>query len=47
VNVLPLQAQTVIQGNRPLTSFTIQATFSQADSSVVQTTPILESVVEE
>jgi Tfp pilus assembly protein PilN len=47
VNVLPLQAQTVIEGNRPLTAFTIQATFSQADSSVVRTTPILESVVEE
>lgn len=47
VNVLPLQAQTVIEGNRPLTSFTIQATFSQADSSVVRTTPILESVVED
>jgi Tfp pilus assembly protein PilN len=47
VNVLPIQAQTVIEGNRPLTSFTIQATFSQADSSVVRTTPILESVVEE
>lgn len=46
-NVLPIQAQTVIEGNRPLTSFTIQATFSQADSSVVRTTPILESVVEE
>lgn len=46
-SVLPLQAQTVIQGNRPLTSFTIQATFSQADSSVVRTMPILESVVEE
>jgi Tfp pilus assembly protein PilN len=47
VNVLPLQAQTVIEGNRPLTSFTIQATFSQADSSVVRTMPILESVVED
>ena len=47
VNVLPIQAQTVIEGNRPLTAFTIQATFSQADSSVVRTMPILESVVED
>jgi Tfp pilus assembly protein PilN len=47
INVLPIQAQTVIEGNRPLTAFTIQATFSQADSSVVRTTPILESVVED
>jgi Tfp pilus assembly protein PilN len=47
MNVLPIQAQTVIEGNRPLTAFTIQATFSQADSSVVRTTPILESVVED
>ncbi len=46
-NVLPLQAAAVLEGNRSLTQFTIQATFSQADSSVVQTTPILESVVEE
>ncbi|HRP08448.1 MAG TPA: PilN domain-containing protein [Gemmatimonadales bacterium] len=47
VNVLPLQAQSVIQGNRPLTQFTIQATFSQADSSVIRSQPIIESVVED
>jgi Tfp pilus assembly protein PilN len=47
VNVMPLQAATVIQGNRALTQFSIQATFSQADSSVIRTTPILETVVEE
>lgn len=47
VNVLPLQAQTVIEGNRALTQFAVQATFAQADSSVVRTTPILESVVED
>ncbi len=45
-NVLPLEAKTVIDGNRALTQFTIQATFSRADSSQVETTPILESVVE-
>lgn len=46
-NVMPVNASTVIQGNRALTQFQIQATFSQADSSVIRTTPILESVVEE
>ena len=45
-NVLPLEAKTEISGNRALTAFTIQATFSRADSSEVETTPILESVVE-
>jgi len=29
-----------------MTEFTIQATFSQADSSVVRTVPVLESVRE-
>jgi Tfp pilus assembly protein PilN len=46
-NVLPIEAKTVIEGNRALTQFTIQATFSRADSSQVETTPILESVVED
>lgn len=47
VNVLPLQAEQIIEGNRALTAFTIQASFSRADSSAIQTTPILESVVED
>ncbi len=46
-NVLPVQARTIVDGNRALTEFIIQATFSQADSSQVRTVPILESVVEE
>lgn len=46
VNVLPLSATQLIEGNRALTQFTIQATFSQADSSVVRTVPVLESVTE-
>lgn len=46
-NVLPVQAKTIVDGNRALTEFIIQATFSQADSSYVRTVPILESVVEE
>jgi Tfp pilus assembly protein PilN len=47
VNVLPLQANQVLEGNRAFTEFTIQASFSRADSSVIRTTPILESVVED
>lgn len=47
VNVLPLEANQVIEGNRAFTQFTIQASFSRADSSMIQTTPILESVVED
>jgi Tfp pilus assembly protein PilN len=46
-NVLPVQAKTIVDGNRALTEFIIQATFSQADSSYVRTVPILESVVED
>ncbi|HEX3927026.1 MAG TPA: PilN domain-containing protein [Gemmatimonadales bacterium] len=44
-NVLPITAKTVIQGNRALTTFTIQATYSKADSTHVHMVPILESTV--
>jgi Tfp pilus assembly protein PilN len=47
VNVIPAEAKTIIVANRPLTEFSIQATFSQADSSHVRSVPILESVVED
>jgi Tfp pilus assembly protein PilN len=47
INVLPLEANQIVEGNRAMTQFTIQATFSRADSSYIRTTPILESVVEE
>lgn len=43
-NVLPIEAKTVIEGNRALTSFIIQATYAPADSSMIRTVPILESV---
>ena len=46
VNVVPVKTETIIdKDNRPITSFTVQATFSRADSSRVQTVPILESTV--
>ena len=45
-NVLPVKTETIIdKNNRPITSFTVQATFARADSSRVQTVPILESTV--
>jgi len=44
-NVMPVKTETVINQNRPITQFTIQATFTRADSSQIQTVPILESTV--
>lgn len=44
-NVLPVEAKTVVEGNRALTAFTIQATFTRADSTHIRTVPVLESVV--
>jgi Tfp pilus assembly protein PilN len=44
-NVLPIEAKTVTLNNRLITEFTIQATFTKADSSHIKTVPILESVV--
>lgn len=44
-NVLAVQAKTIIEGNRALTEFIVQATYSPADSSHVRTVPIIESVV--
>ncbi len=44
-NVLPVEAKTVTLNNRLITEFTIQATFTKADSSHIKTVPILESVV--
>jgi len=46
INVMPVKTETVIdKSNRPITQFTVQATFARADSSRIQTVPILESVV--
>jgi len=44
-NVLPVEAKTVIEGNRALTAFTIQASYVRADSSHIRTVPVIESVV--
>lgn len=46
-NVLPISAKTVVDGNRALTEFVVQAQFEQAPASAVTTVPILQSVVED
>lgn len=44
-DVMAVDAKTVVVSNRALTRFTLQASFSRADSSRIRTVPILESVV--
>ncbi|MGH7593793.1 MAG: PilN domain-containing protein [Gemmatimonadales bacterium] len=44
-NVVPVKTETLIDRNRPIVAFTVQATFIRADSSQIQTVPILESTV--
>ena len=45
MNVVPVEAGTVIEGNRAVNTFTIQATYVRADTSIIETVPVLESVV--
>ena len=43
-NVTPLEAKTIVEKERPVTEFTIQATFAKADSAYIRTVPISQSV---
>ena len=43
-DVTPVSAQTVIEKERPVTAFTIKATFRQADSAYIRTVPLSQSV---
>jgi Tfp pilus assembly protein PilN len=43
-DVTPVSAQTVVEEERPVTAFTIRATYRQADSAYVRTVPLSESV---
>jgi Tfp pilus assembly protein PilN len=43
-DVTPVSAQTVIEKERPVTAFTIRATFRQADSAYIRTVPLINSV---
>lgn len=44
VDVVPVSAQTVVEKERPVTAFTIRATFSKADSAYIRTVPFSQSV---
>jgi Tfp pilus assembly protein PilN len=43
-NVTPLEAKTLVERERPVTGFTIRATFTRADSAYVRTVPLNQSV---
>lgn len=43
-DVTPVSAQTVVEQERPVTAFTIRATFRQADSAYIRTVPLSQSV---
>jgi Tfp pilus assembly protein PilN len=43
-DVTPVMAQTVVEKERPVTAFTIRATYRQADSAYIRTVPLSESV---
>lgn len=43
-DVLPVSAQTVVEKERPVTAFTIRATYQQADSAYIKTVPLSHSV---
>ncbi|MEP6571635.1 MAG: PilN domain-containing protein [Gemmatimonadota bacterium] len=43
-NVTPLEAKTLVEQERPVTGFTIHATFKKADSAYVRTVPLSQSV---
>jgi Tfp pilus assembly protein PilN len=43
-DVTPVMAQTVVEKERPVTAFTIRATYRQADSAYIRTVPLSQSV---
>jgi Tfp pilus assembly protein PilN len=43
-DVMPVSAQTVVEKDRPVTAFTIRATYKQADSAYIRTVPLSQSV---
>ncbi|HYF39099.1 MAG TPA: PilN domain-containing protein, partial [Gemmatimonadales bacterium] len=44
VDVTPVSAQTVVEKERPVTAFTIRATYNKADSAYIRTAPFSQSV---
>lgn len=43
-NVTPVSAQTIVEKERPVTAFSISATYHQADSAYIRTAPFSQSV---
>lgn len=43
-NVTPVSAQTIVEKERPVTAFSIRATYVQADSAYIRTAPFSQSV---
>jgi Tfp pilus assembly protein PilN len=43
-NVTPVSAQTIVEKERPVTAFSIRASFSPADSAYIRTAPFSQSV---
>jgi Tfp pilus assembly protein PilN len=44
VDVTPVSAQTIVEKERPVTAFTIRASFNKADSAYIRTAPFSQSV---
>jgi Tfp pilus assembly protein PilN len=44
VDVTPVSAQTVVEKERPVTAFTIRASYNRADSAYIRTAPFSQSV---
>jgi type IV pilus assembly protein PilN len=44
LDVTPLSAQTIVEKDRPVTQFTVQASFKKADSAYIRTVPLSQSV---
>jgi hypothetical protein len=42
--VVPVSAQTIVEEQRPVTAFTIKATYRVADSAYIRTAPFSQSV---
>jgi Tfp pilus assembly protein PilN len=43
-DVTPVQAQTIVEKERPVTAFTIRASYNRADSAYIRTAPFSQSV---
>jgi Tfp pilus assembly protein PilN len=44
VDVTPVSAQTIVEKERPVTAFTIRASYNKADSAYIRTAPFSQSV---